>query len=41
VAISIAKGANIVRIHDLPAMKRVCQMSDAIVRVHRRGRGDR
>ena len=38
VAISIAKGANIVRIHDLPAMKRVCQMSDAIVRVHRRGR---
>jgi dihydropteroate synthase len=32
VAISIAKGADIVRIHDLPAMKRVCQMSDAIVR---------
>lgn len=39
VAISIAKGADIVRIHDLPAMKRVCQMSDAIVRSIRRPSG--
>ena len=32
VAISIAKGADIVRVHDVAQMKRVCQMSDAIVR---------
>lgn len=32
VAISIANGADIVRVHDVRQMKRVCQMSDAIVR---------
>ena len=32
VAISIAKGADIVRVHDVAQMARVCQMSDAIVR---------
>jgi dihydropteroate synthase len=31
-AISIAKGADIVRVHDIREMKRICQMSDAIVR---------
>jgi len=32
VAISIAKGADIVRVHDVAQMARVCQMSDAIIR---------
>lgn len=32
VAISIAKGADIVRVHDVADMARVCRMSDAIVR---------
>ncbi len=32
VAISIAKGADIVRVHDVGQMARVCRMSDAIIR---------
>jgi len=32
IAISIAKGADIVRVHDVKEMARVCMMSDAIVR---------
>jgi dihydropteroate synthase len=32
VAISIAKGADIVRVHDVAQMVRVCRMSDAVVR---------
>jgi dihydropteroate synthase len=32
VAISIVKGADIVRVHDVAAMKQVCVMTDAIVR---------
>lgn len=32
VALSIANGADLVRVHDVKAMKRVCQMTDAIVR---------
>jgi len=32
VAISIAKGADIVRVHDVAQVARVCRMSDAIVR---------
>lgn len=32
VAIGIAKGADIVRVHDVQPMVRVCRMSDAIVR---------
>ncbi len=32
VALAIAGGADIVRVHDVHAMKRVCQVSDAIVR---------
>jgi len=32
VAISIAKGADIVRVHDVQSMVRVCRVSDAIVR---------
>jgi len=32
VAIGISKGADIVRVHDLPQMVRVCRVSDAIVR---------
>jgi dihydropteroate synthase len=32
VALSIQGGADIVRVHDLPAMARVARMSDAIVR---------
>jgi dihydropteroate synthase len=32
VAISIAKGADIVRVHDAAQMVRVCRMSDAVVR---------
>jgi dihydropteroate synthase len=32
IAIGIAKGADIVRVHDVKVMARVCRMSDAIVR---------
>jgi dihydropteroate synthase len=32
VAIGIAHGADIVRVHDVKEMVRVCRMSDAIVR---------
>jgi len=32
IAISIAKGADIVRVHDVQEMAKVCRMSDAIVR---------
>jgi dihydropteroate synthase len=32
VALSIANGSDLVRVHDVKAMKRVCQMTDAIVR---------
>ena len=32
VAISIARGADIVRVHDVSQMMRVCRMSDAIIR---------
>jgi dihydropteroate synthase len=32
IAIGIAKGADIVRVHDLKEMMRVCRMSDAIIR---------
>jgi dihydropteroate synthase len=32
VAVGIARGADIIRVHDLPAMLRVARMSDAIVR---------
>ena len=32
IAISIAKGADMVRVHDVAQMARVCQMSDAIIR---------
>ena len=32
VALAIAKGADIVRVHDVREMKRVCQVADAIVR---------
>jgi len=32
VALSIANGASIVRVHDVKAMLRVCRMADAIVR---------
>jgi dihydropteroate synthase len=32
VAIGIANGADIVRVHDVQQMVRVCRMSDAIVR---------
>jgi dihydropteroate synthase len=32
VALAIARGADIVRVHDLPAMARVARMADAIVR---------
>ena len=32
VALAIAAGADIVRVHDVPAMARVCRVSDAIVR---------
>jgi dihydropteroate synthase len=35
VAISIARGADIVRVHDVEQMARVCQMSDAIIRGRR------
>ena len=31
VAIGIANGADIVRVHDVQQMVRVCQMSDAII----------
>ncbi len=32
IALGISKGVDIVRVHDVQAMKRVCQMTDAIVR---------
>ena len=32
VAIGIAKGADIVRVHDIKEMTRICKMSDAIIR---------
>ncbi len=32
VAIGISKGADIVRVHDIKQMARVCKVSDAIVR---------
>jgi dihydropteroate synthase len=32
IAIGIAKGADIVRVHDVKEMARVCKMSDALVR---------
>jgi dihydropteroate synthase len=35
VAIGIANGADIIRVHDVPEMMRVCKMSDAIVRGRR------
>jgi len=35
VAIGIAKGADIIRVHDVKEMMRVCRMSDAIVRGRR------
>jgi dihydropteroate synthase len=38
VAIGIANGADMVRVHDVPQMVRVCRMSDAIIR--RRQSGD-
>jgi dihydropteroate synthase len=31
-AVSIANGADIVRVHDVAAMAQVCRMTDAIVR---------
>jgi dihydropteroate synthase len=35
VAIGIANGADIVRVHDVKQMVRVCKMADAIVRAVR------
>jgi len=32
VALSIASGANVVRVHDVKAMKRVCMVADAVMR---------
>lgn len=37
VALGIAHGADVVRVHDLPAMARVARMADAVVRGARRG----
>jgi dihydropteroate synthase len=34
VAIGIANGADIVRIHDVKEMVRVCRVADAIVRIN-------
>ncbi len=39
VAISIAGGADIVRVHDVAQMARVCQMSDAIIRGKHQSKG--
>ncbi len=39
IAIGIAKGADIVRVHDVRQMVRVCRMSDAIVRAGQKRRG--
>ena len=39
VAIGIAKGADMVRVHDVRQMVRVCRMSDAIVRAGQKKRG--
>ncbi|MDO8472509.1 MAG: dihydropteroate synthase [Dehalococcoidia bacterium] len=36
VAIGIANGADLVRVHDVAAMAHVCKMADAIVRVNRK-----
>ncbi|MFZ2097209.1 MAG: dihydropteroate synthase [Anaerolineales bacterium] len=36
IAVGIARGADIVRVHDLPFMSRVARMTDAIVRRHER-----
>jgi len=41
VALAIAKGADIVRVHDVKAMVRVCRMADAIVRGWSRREGGR
>ena len=35
IAIGIAKGADIIRVHDVGEMMRVCRMSDAIIRGRR------
>jgi dihydropteroate synthase len=40
VAIGIQNGAEIIRVHDVQAMKRVAQMTDAIVRLNRGGFSD-
>jgi dihydropteroate synthase len=32
IAIGIARGADMVRVHDVKEMMRVCRMSDAIIR---------
>ena len=32
IAIAIAKGTNIVRVHDVGEMAQVCKMSDAIIK---------
>ncbi len=37
VALGIAKGADIVRVHDVKAMIRVCRMADAIVKGFKKG----
>jgi dihydropteroate synthase len=37
VALGIANGADVVRVHDLPAMARVARMTDAIVRARAEG----
>ena len=39
VALCIANGADVVRVHDVQAMLRVCRMTDAIVRPALNGRG--
>ncbi|MBI3980157.1 MAG: dihydropteroate synthase [Chloroflexi bacterium] len=38
VAIAIARGADVVRVHDVQEMVRVCRMADAVVRRGRTGR---
>lgn len=40
VALCIANGADVVRVHDVQAMVRVCRMTDAIVRPGLNGQGD-
>jgi len=39
VAVSVANGADIVRVHDVRQMVRVCRVSDAIVRRREDGNG--